>query len=269
MNNALLHIDKISYSYNRSDWKLDCIDFSVCKGELIAIVGANGSGKSTLIKIMAGVLQPDSGQILLGDKPIKNVPRKKLAQNIGYLPQQVNSVFDYNVKEVVSMGRFCHSKGLGLTTSEDKQIVDYSMKVTETIGFQARTINRLSGGERQRVLLASVLAQQPEIMLLDEPATGLDLHHQVSFFKLLANFSEKGMAVVVITHDLNLASQFCRKILLLNKGKMVIYDSAEKVFEHFGKMELYSRDISIFRHPLNKKPAILPYNQFSKDSVSV
>lgn len=267
MNSHLLHLDNVSYSYSHSDWKLDKIDLSIGAGEFIGIVGSNGSGKSTLLKLAAGLLSPDAGQVLLENTSIQKIPRRKLAQNLGYLPQQIQSVFDLNAKEVVSMGRFCHSKGLGLTQPEDIKIVDYCMEVTETNAFQDRSINDLSGGERQRVFLASVLAQQPAVMLLDEPVTGLDLQHQVSFFKLLSQFSIKGMAVVVITHDLNLASQFCSKILLLNNGKKEIYDSAESVFDQINRINAYSEDIALLRHPVNQKPAVLPLHTTNRESA--
>ena len=163
------------------------------------------------------------------------------------------------------MGRFCHSKGLGIITENDDQIINDCMNETETFSLRNRTITELSGGERQRVMMASVLAQQPELMLLDEPVTGLDLHHQISLFKLLAQFSQKGMAVVVITHDLNLASQFCDKILVLDRGQKEIFDSVGKVFNRIAQMDSYSGNISILRHPVNQKPAVLPYYNQNKD----
>lgn len=268
MSNPLLHVDNVSYSYTGSSWKLDRLSLFINKGDFIGIVGANGSGKSTLLKVVAGILPPDSGLVLLENRFIKNIPRRKLARQIGYLPQQVNSIFDYNVRDIVLMGRFCHSRGLGLTTPEDREIADQCMNATEISAFRDKTINELSGGERQRVYLASILAQQPDIMLLDEPVNGLDLHHRISFFKLLAQFSEKGMTILVITHDLNLASQFCGKILLMEKGKKEIYDSVEKVFERIERMDIYSRDIFIFRHPFNNKPALLPYYNSEEDLIT-
>ncbi|MDD5458539.1 MAG: ABC transporter ATP-binding protein [Phycisphaerae bacterium] len=267
MKNCLLKIENISYTYVHTGWKLDSISLSINTGDFVGIVGPNGSGKSTLLKIAAGILPPVSGRVHLEGKHIRKIPRKKLAQSMGYLPQQINPVFDFNVEEVISMGRFCHSKGMGLITQEDRQIVADCMQATETFSLRNRSITELSGGERQRVMLASVLAQQPGIMLLDEPMTGLDMHHQVAFFKLLSQFAAKGMAVVVITHDLNLASQFCDKVLLLNKGRKEIFDSVEKVFGRIEQLEIYSKDLSIFKHPLNQKPAVLPYNSESEKGI--
>ena len=267
MNESILNLESISYSYKQSGWKLDSVDLSVNAGEFIGILGPNGSGKSTLLKIAAGILEPAGGNVTLQERSIRKISRRQLAQSIGYLPQRVNSVFNLNVREIVSMGRFCHSKGLGIVTAADEKIVDECMHETETFDFRERSIDELSGGERQRVFLASVLAQQPRVMLLDEPGTGLDMHHQVSFFKLLAQLSKKKMAVVVITHELNLASQFCSKVLLLNKGKKEIFGSVEKVFERIGQIEMYSKDMSFIKHPSNHKPAVLPFNSSIKDSM--
>lgn len=263
MTKTVLDVQDVSYSYGRSDWKLDEVSLSVQPGDFIGIIGANGSGKSTLLKIAAGILRSNSGSVLLENKAIERIPRRKLAQRLGYLPQQISPVFDYSVEEIVSMGRFCHSQGLGLTTSQDQRIVEHCMEETEISPLRHRTIDELSGGERQRVMLTSVLAQQPAIMLLDEPVVGLDLHHQVAFFKLLAQFSARGMAVLVITHDLNLASQFCSKILLLDQGRMQIMNSVENVFEQIQTQKIYSDDICILRHPNNQKPAVLPFNSVS------
>ncbi|MCF7954353.1 MAG: ABC transporter ATP-binding protein [Phycisphaerae bacterium] len=267
MNETILNLESISYSYKQTGWKLDSVDLSVNAGEFIGILGANGSGKSTLLKIAAGILDPAAGNVILQGRSLRKIPRRQLAQSIGYLPQQVNSAFNLKVKEIVSMGRFCHSKGLGIVSAVDEKIVDECMRETETFDFRDRSIDELSGGERQRVFLASVLAQQPRIMLLDEPGTGLDMHHQVSFFKLLAQLNKKEIAVVVITHELNLASQFCGKVLLLSKGKKEIFGSVEKVFERIGQIEMYSKDMSFIKHPSNHKPAVLPYNNSLEDSI--
>ncbi|PIE02446.1 MAG: hypothetical protein CSA81_07215 [Acidobacteria bacterium] len=260
MNSDLLNIDKVSYSYPQSNWKLDCVQFSMNRGDFIAVIGANGSGKSTLLKIAAGITSPVSGEVLLDQKNVQKIPRKILAQSIGYLPQQITPVFDFIVEDVVAMGRFCRSKDFGLMTQTDRDIVDQCMDATETRVFRDRTIQQLSGGERQRVMLASVLAQQPEILLLDEPTTGLDMHHQASFFKLLADLANRQMAVLVITHDLNLASQFCSRILLMDGGRVSLFGSAEEVFNRIEQMAFFSENLSIFEHPLNRRPSILPFN---------
>jgi iron complex transport system ATP-binding protein len=260
MNSPLLKIDNITYTYKTSQWQLNSVSLEVAKGDFLAIVGTNGAGKSTLLKISAGIIPPNTGNVTIHQKPISKIPRKALARQIGYLPQYVNPIFDYNVRQVVAMGRFCHSKSFALTTAEDNRIVNHCLEITETTPFKNRNITELSGGERQRVMLASVLAQQPDIMLLDEPATGLDLHHQTAFFKLLAELSKKRIAIMVITHDLNLAAQFCSKMLLMHKGKKQICDTPDKVFEKISNLPEYSKDICFFPHPLNSKPAVLPAN---------
>lgn len=260
MNSPLLRIENISYTYKTSQWQLDSVSLEIAKGDFLAIVGTNGAGKSTLLKISAGIIPPNTGKVSIQQKLLNKIPRKVLARQIGYLPQNVNPIFDYNVREVVAMGRFCHSKTFAITTAQDNRIVNHCLEITETTPFKDRIITELSGGERQRVMLASVLAQQPDIMLLDEPATGLDLHHQTAFFKLLADLSKKGIAIMVITHDLNLAGQFCSKMLLMHKGRKQICDTPDKVFQKISNLPEYSKDICFFPHPANNKPAVLPTN---------
>ncbi len=264
MSELLLELDKVSYSYGRSDWRLEDVSLAVKRGDMIGIVGANGSGKSTLMKVAAGVLAAESGKVLVTGTDIHKMSRRKLARKLGFLPQQAASVFDFRVEQVVAMGRYCHSKGLGFTSAEDERVIAEAMEATETTTFCGRTLMELSGGERQRVMLASVLAQQPDIMLLDEPAAGLDLHHQVTFFRLLADMSARGMGVVVITHDLNFAGQFCTKLLAMEAGRRVLFGEVEQLFEQVTEMKVYSGDVATLRHPFNGKWAVLPYYKDSK-----
>lgn len=264
MSEMLLELDKVSYSYARGDWRLDGVSLGVERGDMIGIVGANGSGKSTLMKAAAGVLTIESGKVRLAGTDIRKISRRKLAQRLGFLPQQAASVFDFRVEQVVAMGRYCHSRGLGFTSAEDQRVIAEAMEATETTAFCGRGLMELSGGERQRVMLASVLAQQPDIMLLDEPAAGLDLHHQVTFFRLLADMSARGIGVVVITHDLNFAGQFCTKLLAMEGGRRVLFGQVEEVFERVTEMDVYSGDVATLRHPVNGKWAVLPYYKDGK-----
>ncbi|PIE22699.1 MAG: hypothetical protein CSA62_10930 [Planctomycetota bacterium] len=258
MTDDLLRLEDVSYSYPQSSWKLDRVQFSMNKGEFLALIGSNGSGKSTLLKIAAGITAPASGAVRLRSANLQKIARKSLAQSIGYLPQNISPTFDFSVEDVVAMGRFCRSGYFGALTSKDREIVDQCMEATEIRAFRGRKINQLSGGERQRVLLASVLAQQPEILLLDEPTTGLDIHHQASFFSLLESFARQQMAVLVITHDLNLASQFCGRVMLMDRGRIQVSGTANEVFARIQEMGEFAENLSFFEHPMNQKPSILP-----------
>ena len=156
------------------------------------------------------------------------------------------------------MGRFPHLSGAGFLQPNDLKIIEHCLKSTETTVYRNRPVSQLSGGERQRVLLAAVLAQEPGLLLLDEPTTGLDLHHQVEFFSLLTELTQKGIAVIVVTHDLNLASQYCHRLLLLNEGRTVLEGDVSQVVRQEILSDVYRQNVYVGRHPLTEKPVVLP-----------
>ena len=258
MSNSLLEIENISYTYTQTEWQLRDISLQVKAGEVMGIIGPNGAGKSTLLKIAAGILKPDVGTIRLLDEPIHNLDRRHIARILGYLPQNVTSLFDYRAEEIVAMGRYAHAQGLGFLDHNDLAVTNRCLEQTETTEFRHRSLSQLSGGERQRVLLASVLAQEPKILLLDEPTTGLDLHHQVRFFELLAQQVRQGLAAVVVTHDLNLASLFCDGLVLMQAGKVIHQGTPTQVVQESVLAAVYPGNIHIDTHPIHGQPMVLP-----------
>ena len=258
MSNWLLEIENVSYRYTESEWQLRDISLQAKAGEVMGIIGPNGAGKSTLLKIAAGILKPDAGKIMLLDEQIHNLERRRIARVLGYLPQNVTSLFDYRAEEVVAMGRYAHAQGLGFLDNNDLAVTKRCLEQTETTEFRHRALSHLSGGERQRVLLASVLAQEPKILLLDEPTTGLDLHHQVRFFELLAQQVRQGLAVVVVTHDLNLASLFCDRLVLMQAGKVIRKGTVKEVVQESVLGTVYPGNIYIDTHPVHGQPMVLP-----------
>ncbi len=254
----LLNTTGVVYSYGHSGWQLDHIDLAVTSGAVLGIVGPNGSGKSTLLRLAAGLLEPSHGQVHLEGKLLSDLSRRHIAQVLGYLPQLVPSAYDHRVEEVVTMGRFCRLRGLGFVSDSDQAIIEQCMEQTEVATLRGRSLSQLSGGERQRVMLASVLAQEPRVLLLDEPTTGLDLHHQVNFFRLLSQLAQQGMAIAVVTHDLNLAAQFCDRLMLLNQGCKVAEGSVTEVLTPECLSQVYADDLHVAAHPVNGRPIILP-----------
>lgn len=255
---TLLKIDSVDYSYDGSLWQLTNISLELHSGEIIGIIGPNGAGKSTLLKIAAGTIQPKAGNITLCGRELHDMSRREIAAQMGYLPQQVTPTFDYSVEEIVAMGRYCHLRGAGFLAHEDIKVIERCMSETETTAYRDRKMSHLSGGERQRVLLASVLAQQPQVLLLDEPTTGLDLHHQSSFFSLLSLLAKSGMAIAVVTHDLNLAGLFCDRLVLLERGLMVKDADVAEVLNQKVLESVYCGSILVGRHPQCDKPTVLP-----------
>jgi len=257
-NETILQMESVNFSYEGADWQLRRIELGVGPGDLVGVIGPNGAGKSTLLKLAAGILMPNAGQVLLNGNNISRMPRRAVARQLGYLPQNVYSSFDYRVEEVVAMGRFAYLSGVGFLQAADLAQVGRALEITETKAFRHRRVCQLSGGEHRRVLLASVLAQQPQILLLDEPTAGLDLHHQTAFFRLLVNLTKEGMAVLVVTHDLNLAGQFCRRLVFLREGEIARQGKVEEVICAEFLAQVYRDKIYVGRHPVNNRPIALP-----------
>jgi iron complex transport system ATP-binding protein len=253
-----LRVEEVGFGYEDSAWRLEGASFQAAPGDVLAIIGPNGSGKSTLLRLAAGILPPASGRVLLDGADLARLDRRDVAKQLGYLPQNVQHAFDYTVEEVVAMGRFPHLTGLGFLSAGDRDVIDSSLARTEMAEFRDRPLSRLSGGERQRAFLASVLAQEPRVLLLDEPTTALDIHHQARFFRLLNELAASGIAVVVVTHDLNLASLYCTRLLLLSRGAKRAEGSADEVLTHAVLSEVYDESVAILRDERTGRPIVLP-----------
>ena len=258
MTAETLRVRGVSYRYPGGDWTLRDASFSLVRGEILGIIGPNGSGKSTLLKLAAGVLTPDLGDVSLGGLPMKPMNRREVARLLGYLPQDSESSFDFPVRDVVAMGRFSHLKGAGFLNAADLEVVNRCMEQTNTSSYRDRMLTQLSGGERQRVMLASVLAQEPEVLLLDEPTSALDIHQQVSFFGLLSKLALDGMGAAVVTHDLNLASLFSDRVVLMDGGRIVRVGPPEEIITEPLMLSTYGEGLVITTHPAHGRPVVLP-----------
>lgn len=258
MSDALLALEAIHYRYPQSDWALHDIALQFQPGSFWGIIGPNGSGKSTLLKIAAGILRPASGAVCLGEYPLQKMNRRRIARQLAYLPQAVTPTFDYTVEETVCLGRCPHLSGAGFLGPTDHQVVDQCLQATEVVDLRHRPLSKLSGGQRQRVLLASVLAQQPRILLLDEPTTALDFDHQIAFFTLLQKLTAEGIAVVTVLHDLNLAVRFCRRFALLKDGRLISHGPREQVLTESQLAAVYTHPIEILQPPQMDWPILLP-----------
>lgn len=253
-----LRVEDAAYQYQEAAWRLQPTSFNVAPGDVLAIIGPNGSGKSTLLRIAAGVLPPAGGRVLLDGGDLSQLDRRDVARKLGYLPQNVHYAFDYTVEEVAAMGRFPHLSGLGFLTGVDRDVIASSLSRTEMTAYRERPLSHLSGGERQRAFLASVLAQEPRVLLLDEPTTALDIHHQARFFRLLNELAASGIAVVVVTHDLNLASLYCTRLLLMSGGQKHCEGTADQVLRHEVLSEVYDESVAVMHDERSGRPIVLP-----------
>jgi iron complex transport system ATP-binding protein len=266
MSDGVLALDNVSYQYPEAEWRLADVTLAVRAREVLAIIGPNGSGKSTLLRLGAGILRAGSGRVTLDGQAVAALSRRQIARRLGYLPQNVTSGFDYRVEEVVAMGRFPHATGAGFLSRADVAVVERCLAATEIEGYRERRLSRLSGGERQRALLASVLAQEPAVLLLDEPTNALDLHHQVRFFGLLRHLAADGMAVAVVTHDVNLASLYSDRVALLRGGRLVEEGTPEAVLRADVLQATYGDEVLLETHPATGRPIVLPNVRGERDA---
>ncbi len=212
-----LEINNIKFSYNSTP-VLDHVTLKLGCGEVLAVVGPNGSGKSTLLKCIDQILKPQHGAIMINDKCIKDYKKEDIAKKLGYVPQGNGSSFPTTVFDTILLGRKPHIRW-GPTT-KDLKIVSKIIDTLHLEDFVLRDINELSGGQRQKVIIGRALAQEPSILLLDEPTANLDLKHQLEVLKLVREQTSHGVSAIIAIHDLNLALRYSDKIVMLDKGKV-------------------------------------------------
>ena len=212
-----IRLDNVSFQYAERP-VLDGVSFDVRRGDFLSILGPNGCGKSTLLRLMTGILKPQQGALFLDDRPLSGFHRKDLARLIGYVPQETAWLFPFTVMEVVLMGRTPYLHAWGFEAERDLEIARYALQQTDVLHLENKPITAISGGERQRVLIARALAQEPALLLLDEPNAHLDLYHQIEVFRILQRQREQqGTTVVSVSHDLNLAAAFSSTLVLMTE----------------------------------------------------
>jgi len=242
----LLSVKNITFAYLK-DPVLKNVSLDIPSGEVLGIIGPNGSGKSTLLKVLAGIIKCGPQNIFYQGSDISTMKRKNIASAISWIPQENPMVFAFRAIDVVMMGRHPYLSPLIFEKEEDYKIAQEAMDKTETSQFAQRLFNNISSGERQRVLIASAIAQDPEIMLLDEPTSALDIKYQLEILMILRRLNEsKNMSVVLALHDLHLASRFCRRLVLLNNGEIVADGSPAEVLRKDILEEVYGVSVNIF-----------------------
>jgi|GEM_PF-2218 iron complex transport system ATP-binding protein len=195
------------------------LSLSIAPGEMVGLLGPNGSGKTTLIKLAAGVLQPQAGCVLLGGRDVRTLPRREIARRVAVVPQELTMPFAFTVRQMVALGRTPHLGLLGVERAHDRQAIAEALATTGTAALVDRVFSELSGGERQRVIVALALAQEPELLLLDEPTAHLDIKHQVEVLELVRRLNRmRNVTVLATMHDLNLAARYFDRLILLQRG---------------------------------------------------
>ncbi|GIN91640.1 iron-dicitrate ABC transporter ATP-binding protein [Siminovitchia terrae] len=255
-----LYTDNLNISYGErlivKNLRVDIPD-----KKITTIIGPNGCGKSTLLKAITRIIPPQSGTIVLDGKNIAKEKTKVLARKIAILPQTPESVNGLTAGELVSYGRFPYQKGFGRLTSKDIEVIDWALDVTGTSEFKHRSVDALSGGQRQRVWIAMALAQETEIIFLDEPTTYLDLAHQLEVLELLQRLNkEENRTIIMVLHDLNQAARFADYIVALKDGEVVKAGHCEEVINQHVLKKVFHIDAEIGRDPRTNKPMCITYN---------
>jgi iron complex transport system ATP-binding protein len=237
---------------------IEDIQFQLKPSEHLVIVGPNGSGKSTLLKSLLGILPYQSGTISINDIPLASFSRRELARLVSYVPQNSGQQLPFEVEDFIKMSRYSHHTALSDWTHEDQDAVEDALRITNTAQFRQRQMTTLSGGECQRVMIAAALAQQTSVMLLDEPTSYLDPHHQVEVHQLIKRLNQQlGITVIEVSHDINHAGQSGQHVLALKEGKSLWFGPGSAFLDADRLKQLYQQEFVFVSHPLSGRTMAL------------
>ncbi len=257
---VLLYTDHLHIGYGERLIVKD-LSIEIPEKRITTIIGSNGCGKSTLLKAMTRIIPHQSGSIILDGRSITKEDTKDLAKKLAILPQTPESAAGLTVGELVSFGRFPYQKGFGRLSKKDLEVINWALEVTGTIDYKYLPVDSLSGGQRQRVWIAMALAQETEMIFLDEPTTYLDMAHQLEVLELLQKLNEEQeRTIVMVLHDINQASRFSDHIIALKDGQIVKSGDCEEVITHQVLKEVFHIDADIGRDPRTNKPICITYN---------
>ncbi|MBS2971054.1 ABC transporter ATP-binding protein [Metabacillus sp. KIGAM252] len=255
-----LSTDDLSIGYGE-ELIVKNLNIQIPDRKVTAIIGSNGCGKSTLLKAMTRIIAHHSGSALLDGKEISKENTKILARKMAILPQTPEAAAGLTVAELVSYGRFPYQKGMGRLTAKDLEVIEWACEVTGTSAYKYRPVDSLSGGQRQRVWIAMALAQETEIIFLDEPTTYLDMAHQLEVLELLQMLNrEQGRTIIMVLHDLNQAARFADYMIAMKSGKLVNAGTPEDIMTPGTLRDVFQIDAVIGRDPNTYKPMCMTYN---------
>jgi iron complex transport system ATP-binding protein len=253
-NQPLFALDAVGFSI-ADRVLLEPLSLDLGTGKVIGILGHNGSGKSTLVKLLARQQRPSRGILRFAGRPIESWDSRAFARKIAYLPQQTPPAAGMLVRELVALGRYPWHGALGRFGQRDRDKVREAMALTDIEPFADRLVDTLSGGERQRAWLAMLVAQDAECLLLDEPIAALDLAHQIEVLTLVRQLShERGLGIVVVLHDVNMAARFCDEIVALHSGRLVARGTPEQIVQPDILRAIYGVEVGVMPHPDNGRP---------------
>ena len=255
-----LSTNNLTIAYNKNII-INNLEIVIPERKITSIIGPNGCGKSTLLKAVGRILKPERGSVYLDGIDIYTLNTKEVAKKMSILPQSPKAPSGITVGELVSYGRFPHQHGLKKLTVEDKKIIQWAMDITKLSEYEVTLVDNLSGGQRQRVWIAMALAQQTDIILLDEPTTYLDLAYQLEILELLYRLNkEQGCTIAMVLHDLNLASRFSDYIIAMRSGKIIEYGTPDEVICEDVLKKTFNINADIIKDSTSKKPICVSYD---------
>jgi cobalamin transport system ATP-binding protein len=255
---AVLEARDVAFGYDGRR-VVDGVSLAVAAGELVGVIGPNGAGKTTLVRLLAGVVAPDAGTVLLDGEPLGARSRRERARVLALVPQDPRVEFPFTTLEIVLMGRAPYLSGLGFAGARDVTLARAALARLGLEGLEDRPLAALSGGERQRVFLARALVQEPRVLLLDEPTTHLDLRHQSMLLQVVRDrVRADGLAAVAVLHDLNLAVMACDRVVLLAEGRVVAAGPPADVFTGDRIAHVFGARVQVARDARTGMPTVLP-----------
>jgi len=253
----VLQASGLAFEYRPRRPVLRDVDMTAAAGKLLCVLGPNGSGKTTLLRCLLGRLTPQAGTIMLDGKALSSYSPAALARLLAYVPQIPASAFAFSVRELVLMGRFAHTGPMGLASRQDLAVARQAMIMTDTLDFAERMLSELSGGEAQRVMIARALAQQPQVCLLDEPTSHLDIKNQLTIYRMMGRLAHDWkMAVVCVSHDVNLAARFADELLVMRDGQVLSAGPPEQVVSRDVLQRAYDVEIDLIPAPDGGAPIV-------------
>jgi iron complex transport system ATP-binding protein len=250
-----LEMRQVSFAYSKKTVLRD-INLVVGRGEMVGLLGPNGSGKTTLVKLVSGILRPGGGEVTLDGINLSRLRRRAVARTVAVVPQQFHVPFAFTCRDIVMLGRTPFIRPLAGETGIDRRLVEDALVMAGVSGMEERRFDELSGGERQRVILAMALAQQPELLLLDEPTLHLDIAHQTGMLELVRGLNAGGMTVIAAIHDLNLAALYFDRLILLEEGAVRADGPPAAVLTEDIISEVYNAPVRVERHPITGAPNV-------------
>lgn len=255
---SVYQISDLRFAYAQTP-VLNGISTEIGFGDFVALVGPNGAGKSTLLKILAGLIRRYKGEVRFDGTALSKMAPRDLARRVAFVPQETHVVFPFSVNQMVLMGRAPHQSASLFDSGIDLERAEFAMRVTDTLDLAKKSFTQLSGGERQRVVLASALAQDPEVLLLDEPTVYLDLKHQIHFYNIVERLNvERRMTIVSVTHDVNLAARYARRMMAMRAGAIVADGVPESVLTPEHMYEIFEVSVAVLKRADGRGSYIIP-----------